>query len=136
MRLVVMTPLTGGCNCGAVRYEVDELVGAMYCHCTRCQRRSGAAASPSAFAGLDLFRIVSGEDVLKAWAPADGAAKWFCGECGSHMWARTDEGVGIRMGTFDADPGIRPGARVFVAFAAPWEPIPDDGLQRFEERRG
>ena len=42
-------PLTGGCNCGAVRFEVTEpLVAASYCHCKRCQRRSGAAASPNA----------------------------------------------------------------------------------------
>ena len=38
--------LTGHCNCGAVRFEIDEpLAGASYCHCTRCQRRTGTAAS-------------------------------------------------------------------------------------------
>jgi len=41
--------LTGGCMCGGVRFEVDEpLVSASYCHCTRCQRRTGTAASASA----------------------------------------------------------------------------------------
>ena len=43
--------------------------------------------------------------------------------------------ISIRMGTFDADPGIRPSARSYVAYAAPWEPIPDDGLPRFPEAR-
>jgi hypothetical protein len=43
-------PLTGGCNCGVVRYEVIEpLVIASCCQCKRCQRRSGAAASPGSF---------------------------------------------------------------------------------------
>jgi hypothetical protein len=43
-------PLTGGCNCGAVRFEVTSplLVAASYCRCKRCQRRSGAAASANA----------------------------------------------------------------------------------------
>jgi len=42
-------PLTGGCNCGAVRYEVTEpLPIASYCHCKRCQRRSGTSVSASA----------------------------------------------------------------------------------------
>jgi len=41
----------------------------------------------------------------------------------------------IRLGTFDSDPGVRPSYRQFVAYAASWEPIPDDGLPRFPESR-
>ena len=37
------------------------------------------------------------------------------------------------MGAFDTDPGLRPTWRAFVAYAAPWEPIPDDGLPRYDE---
>ena len=43
--------------------------------------------------------------------------------------------ISIRLGTFDTDPGIRPSYRQFVTYAAPWEPIPDDGLERFPERK-
>jgi hypothetical protein len=43
--------------------------------------------------------------------------------------------MSIRMGAFDADPGIRPSYRQFVGYAARWEPIPDDGLERFDEMR-
>jgi hypothetical protein len=39
------------------------------------------------------------------------------------------------MGTFDDDPGVRPSVRQFVAYAAAWEPLPDDGLSRFPESR-
>jgi hypothetical protein len=39
------------------------------------------------------------------------------------------------MGTFDGDPGIRPSVRQFVSYAAPWEPVPDDGLPRYPESR-
>ena len=37
------------------------------------------------------------------------------------------------MGTFDSDPGIRPSVHTYTAYAAVWEPIPDDGLPRHPE---
>ena len=132
-------PLTGGCNCGAVRYEVSEpLVRASYCHCRRCQRRSGTAASAQAHPAPESFRIVAGEDKLRVWRPESGGEKWFCEECGSALFGSNPahpESIGIRMGTFDDDPDVRPSVRQFVAYAAPWEPIPDDGLPRFPESR-
>lgn len=132
-------PLTGGCNCGAVRFEVAApLLGAVYCHCRRCQRRTGTAASASARPVPGTFRLLQGEDRLRAWSPGDGFDKWFCGECGSHLYSRdpeNPESMGIRMGVFDADPGVRPSQRQFVAYAAAWEPIPDDGLPRHPEAR-
>jgi hypothetical protein len=70
-------PLTVGCNCGGVRFEVTEpLVAASYCHCKRCQRRSGAAASPNAHPAPGAFRIVAGEDRLRMWKPRDGGEKF------------------------------------------------------------
>ena len=131
--------LTGGCNCGAVRFELTAPpTGAAYCHCTRCQRRSGAAAGATAFLSPGSFRLLAGEDRLKSWTPDDGNEKWFCGECGSSVFTRVPgatEPAGVRMGSFDQDPGVRPSLRQFTAYAAPWEPIPDDGLPRYAERR-
>jgi hypothetical protein len=130
--------LTGGCGCGAVRFEVTAPpVSALYCHCTRCQRRSGTGASANARLVPDSFEIVQGEDRLRAWKPEGGAEKWFCGDCGSALFSRDPSDasrVGVRLGAFDEDPGIRPTARQFVAYAAAWEPIPDDGLPRYPER--
>jgi hypothetical protein len=132
-------PLTGGCNCGAVRFEITEpLLSARYCHCTRCQRRTGAAASANAAVLPGSFRVLQGEAALKAWAPPDGHEKWFCGECGSAIFTRDPDDhskVGVRMGAIDGDPGIRPEFRQFVTYAAAWEPIPDDGLPRYPERK-
>ncbi len=129
--------LTGGCGCGAVRFEVTApLLTANYCHCTRCQRRSGTAASANARAEPGSFRILSGQDSLRAWRPAGGFEKWFCGDCGSALFSRhphDPDQVSIRLGAFDEDPQIRPTMRQFVAYAAPWEEIPDDGLTRHEE---
>jgi hypothetical protein len=132
-------PITGGCNCGAVRFEVTEpLVYSYYCHCTRCQRRSGAGAAPGAVPNPASFSLVSGEDQLRAWNAGDGFDKLFCQICGSHVIARdADSGlVSIRMGAFDGDPGIRPSTRHFVNYAAAWEPVAeDDGLEHFPEGR-
>jgi hypothetical protein len=95
-------PLTGGCNCRAVRFEVTEpLVVASYCHCKRCQRRSGAAASANAHPAPGAFAIVAGEDRLRVWRPDDGGDKWFCGDCGSSLFGRNAshaDPIGIRMG--------------------------------------
>ena len=132
-------PLTGGCNCGSVRFEITApLVSALYCHCTRCQRRTGTAASASGRIEPGSFRITQGEDRLAAWKPEEGAEKWFCGACGSALFSRSPvdhDQIGVRLGAIDGDPGIRPSARQYVAYAAPWEPIPDDDLPRFPERR-
>jgi len=132
-------PLTGGCNCGAVRYEVTApLKLASYCHCKRCQRRTGTGASVSAHPAEGTFRIVAGDDKLRVWKPESGGEKWFCGECGSAMFGHNTshaDPIGIRMGAFDDDPGIRPSVRQFVAYAPVWDEIPDDGLPRFPERR-
>jgi hypothetical protein len=132
-------PLTGGCLCGAVRFEVTEPpLAAGYCHCTRCQRRSGTAASPQARIAPGSLRITRGEDAIRAFVPDSGAEKLFCSECGGALWSRAandPEAISIRLGAFDDDPGVRPSYHQFVAYAAPWEPLPDDGLPRFAERR-
>ena len=125
--------------CGGVRFEVTEpLTGAGYCHCTRCQRRTGTAAAASARIVPGSLRVTQGEELIKAWEPGDGFAKLFCSACGSALWSRhpdDPEIIGIRLGAFDGDPGVRPSYRQFVDSAAVWGPIPDDGLPRFPASR-
>ena len=122
-----------------MRFEVVEpLVSAGYCHCTRCQRRTGTAAAVSARIAPGSLRVLAGEDLIRAYEPPDGFAKLFCSACGSALWSRhpTDPDViSVRLGAFDDDPEIRPSYRQFVAYAAPWEPIPDDDLPRYPEGR-
>ena len=134
-----MAVLTGSCGCGAVRFELGKpLQSASYCHCTRCQRRSGAAASANGRAEPGSVRVVAGEDELRVWAPEGGFEKLFCGRCGSALFSRapgTSEYTGVRLGAVDGDPGVRPEWRQFTAYAAPWEPIPDDGLPRYAEHK-
>ena len=133
------SPHTGRCLCGGVRFEVREPLGAAgYCHCTRCQRRTGGAASIQVMVEPGSVSFVSGEELVSAYQPGDGFAKLFCSACGSSLFSARPgerEPYSVRLGTFDGDPGVRPSYRQFVAYAAPWEPIPDDGLPRYPERR-
>jgi hypothetical protein len=133
----VSAPLSGGCACGAVRYAVTApFIGAGYCHCHRCQRRTGTAWSINAGVGADGFEITQGAEHVRTWAPEDGFPKSFCGECGSALFSGGGElPVGVRMGTLDADPGVRPSYHQWVESAPDWEAIPDDGLTRFPQAR-
>jgi hypothetical protein len=132
-------PITGGCGCGAVRFEVSQpFLSAGYCHCTRCQRRTGTASSANARAEPGSVHVVQGEENLRAWAPEGGREKVFCSRCGSALFSRdpgTTDHTGVRLGAIDGDPGVRPQSRAFVAYAAVWEPIADDGLPRYDEAR-
>ena len=65
----------GGCLCGAVRFElIAPPRSSAYCHCTRCQRRTGTGSSVSAFIDPESLRWLQGESLIKGWLPAtDGA---------------------------------------------------------------
>ena len=133
-------PLTGGCLCGGVRYEVKvPPLSAGYCHCTRCQRRTGTAASPGARLEPGSLRITKGEELVKAYVPLpDGFHKCFCSNCGGALWSidpESGEIASVRLGTLDPGHDVRPTFRTFVDYAAGWEPIPDDGLERYPESR-
>lgn len=131
--------LIGRCGCGAVRFEVTApFVSASYCHCTRCQRRSGTAASANGRVEPGSVRIVAGEDELRSWAPEGGFEKLFCGRCGSALFSRAPgatDYAGVRLGAIDGDPGVRPQWHQFVDYAAPWQELPADGLPRYPEAR-
>jgi|SRR5271165_2934938 len=132
-------PLQGGCLCGGVRYEITApLSSAGYCHCTHCQRRTGTASSLNGRVPQEGFELLQGGELLRAYQPPGGRPKLFCADCGSALFSGeplTDEQVTVRLGTLDGDPGIRPQYRQFVASAVEWEPIPEDGLPRYQRSR-
>lgn len=134
----VSLPIRGRCGCGAVQFELSApLLTAAYCHCTICQHRTGAAVQATGVAAYDSLTITQGEEHVRGWRPNDGLRKDFCELCGSALFGTHAEDPKIRyirLGAIEGDPGVRPVARQFVAYAAPWEPIPDDGLPRFDER--
>ena len=130
------SPLTGQCACGSVAFEVSApFTTAGYCHCKRCQRRSGALWSLNAMVPRHGYEVVRGEDRVRVWQPEDGLPKAFCSGCGGQLYSDGGEYLVVRLGALDGDPGIRPQWRQWLESAPDWEPIPDDGLPRFQQRR-
>jgi len=133
-------PITGHCLCGAVQFEIDgTLENAGYCHCTRCQRRTGTAASIQARIPRGGLRVLTGEEHIRVYRPDDGGFdKLFCGECGSSLFSRSPDDhelMSVRFGVLNRDPGVTIEWRQYVAYAAPWEPIPDEGVPRYDACR-
>jgi hypothetical protein len=134
------SPLTGGCACGAVRFAITApLVDAGYCHCRRCQQRTGTAAALNGMTAPGSLQITEGAELVGVWRPAGGGnPKSFCTACGGALWAGEPSGEGniaVRFGALDGDPGIAPRWRQWLDSAPAWEPIPQDGLPRFAQRR-
>jgi hypothetical protein len=122
-----------------VRFEITApFLSAGYCHCTHCQRRTGTGSSANGRVPQSGFRLLSGEEQLRSFQPPGGVPKLFCATCGSAVFSGApldDEEVAVRLGTLDGEPGIRPGYRQFLASAVAWEPVPEDGLTRYEGSR-
>jgi hypothetical protein len=86
----------------------------------------------------DSFRLLAGEELVREYAPGDGWPKCFCSVCGSALWSKypdTGEVGSVRLGLFDPGHNIRPTCRAFVDSAWAWEPIRDDGLERYPEAK-
>jgi hypothetical protein len=101
-------PLHGGCLCGGVRFELTRApLSAGYCHCTRCQRRTGTGSSVQARVEGSAVRIQQGADLLRWWRhPEGGFEKGFCGACGGQLFSRNPddaEQMSVRLGAFDGD---------------------------------
>ena len=135
-----MEPLRGSCLCGGVRFEVtEELGGVRYCHCASCKKLSGGAGTINGRASSAAVRVVAGEELLRTFQPEEGSAKTFCSRCGSNLfgggWPDAPQ-ASVRLSALDTPFDRKPEAHIFVRSVAPWETLPEDGLERFETRPG
>ena len=120
------SPLNGSCLCGAIRYTVDVPITELRaCHCTHCQKASGAAGSVNAVIPSAAFHLAQGE--LKRYdSRADSGRtlyRFFCGDCGSPIYsqrATAPETVVLRAGTLDAADGMKITASIWTRSARPW----------------
>lgn len=120
-------PLTGGCPCGAIRYEVTDMPLALYaCHCTDCQRKSGSAFALNMPVPAKSFRISKGTP--KGWHNAGASGEqtiaWFCGDCGGRLYGERPsrpDAMTLRAGTLDDTSWLSPAAHIFMRSAQAWD---------------
>lgn len=126
--------VTGGCFCGAVRYEAEVyLHDAYYCHCRICQKLSGAPAEIAVLVKPGSLRFTRGEP--KYHPTSHFAERGFCPDCGSRLIWRPllpevpDWWINLPIGTLDHPEKAVPASHMCVESQLPWYKI-DDGLPR------
>ncbi|WP_295636550.1 GFA family protein [Novosphingobium sp.] len=131
--------LGGGCACGEVRYRLTEAPIVVHCcHCTWCQRESGAAFALNAVIEAERLELsgAAPERIDTPSASGRGQAVFRCPTCRIALWSHYG-GVGekagfIRVGTLD-DPGAcPPDVHIFTNSKQPWVVLPE-GAEVFGE---
>ena len=121
--------LTGGCLCGAIRYDMaGEPVFSSQCHCRDCQRASGSAYIATMRVPAAGFRITHGTPKCYVTAADSGSEviRAFCGNCGSPIYSQVSarpDLVGLRVTSLDDPSWFRADAHIFVKSAQPWDQI-------------
>jgi hypothetical protein len=119
-------PITGGCLCGRVRYEINSPpLSTALCHCRTCQKAVGAPHFAAFFVPTDAL-IITGEFKEYASTADSGNTMYrgFCPNCGTALFGRNSKFTQVRpvsAATLD-DPGwFVPEKDIWVADAQPWD---------------
>ncbi|RAK63629.1 GFA family protein [Phenylobacterium kunshanense] len=127
---------SGGCLCGAVRYEVvGPLAPIQLCHCSQCRKAQGSAFGANIPVATASFRLLQGEESLREFRATPGKRRVFCGACGSPIFSQRDDApevLRIRAGGLDDDAGLAVGFHIFSASRSGWDPT-DDALPAYPE---
>lgn len=132
--------LEGTCYCGALRYKAEgEPMFKGQCHCRECQYISGG--SPNVVMGMPEAGFSYTKGSPKAFARSDldnPVTREFCGECGTHILARSPRmpAVMLKVGTLD-DPSVFGGPQmaIFTCDKQSFHHVPE-GLPSFERMPG
>jgi hypothetical protein len=135
-----MEPVQGRCLCGGVRFELTgEPVAVRFCHCASCKKLSGGGGTANARVRPTAIRVLAGDELLRSYQPEEGSSKTFCSRCGSNLfgggWPEAEQ-VSVRLTALEPPVDWKPQAHNFVQSLAPWETLPDDGLERYDTRPG
>jgi hypothetical protein len=117
--------MTGGCLCGAVRFELTPpLRPVVVCHCSLC-RRSGTLAGAYTAVPREAFRL-SVESGLAWYVDANGRRRGFCGTCGATLLLSDDAEptISVSAGALDGPTGLVTERHIYASHAADWESVP------------
>ncbi len=123
--------LTGGCQCGAVRYRINaEPRGTNVCHCRMCQKASGGPFM--AFWGVPTDRLVWTCGAPKVFASSAIAERGFCADCGTPLTYRLldRDRISVTIGSLDEPADAAPAMQYGVESRFPWL----DGLSALPAR--
>lgn len=129
------TKMTGGCLCGAVRYETKgESFAVHHCHCRSCRKHNGAAVVT--LAGFRDDQVTFSGEMRKIYESSPGVGRAFCGACGTPLTWEGDSSKGGRIfefhiSTFDNPNLLVPTAHAFDPERIAWFDIADK-LPRYE----
>ena len=122
---------SGGCLCGAVRYEAPHgPLSTLVCHCRDCQKQGGGAMSVIAVYRRADVRIEGALRAFESFADSgETVIRWFCGGCGSPIYSETAHSraknlVLIKAGTFDDISDLKPTTHFWASSAQPWLAFP------------
>ena len=118
--------LSGGCLCGAIRFETSaEPIFSGNCHCRDCQRSSGSAFTPAIFVPENTVSVQGTVKFFESKADSGNSiSRGFCPNCGSQLFTRLEmlPGIlGLRAGTLDAPENYTPTMDIYTASAPPWD---------------
>ena len=135
-----MATHTGGCLCGAIRYEISgDPVRAANCHCDECRKATGASFATVAFFKEDDVRVTQGTP-KQFRHPADSGntmTKEFCGDCGSQVLGAGSGSRGVRsvrVGSLDDASFVVPQMDLYTGKALPFSRL-SEATEHFEAGR-
>ena len=101
--------LSGGCQCGAVRYHTTQILdNAHICHCRMCQKAVGNFFAALVGMPLDVFTWTRGEPSI--FMSSEHVARGFCSKCGTPLFYRNmnNPRIGITIGSIDTPDKVVP----------------------------
>lgn len=136
----IKAPFTGGCACGAIRYESSaEPLLMLKCHCRDCQRVTGGGHASYILLPVNAVKLTSGElRHHSTESPHMGRhQRGFCADCGSPVTAGeradgTSETTALHAGSLDDPSGFQSQMDVWTCDAQP-STIMDPATPKFEK---